>query len=78
MDCTEIEQRGTSFFKWKFDRTIDMHFLTAAFLIAVVKAVIGTIAAGPLRDAAVVCLAGELSVITFIIRTHWTGQEIKN
>lgn len=50
--------------------------LTAALLVAVVNAVIGAVTAGPLRNTAVVCLAGELGVlITFVVWTHWTEKE---
>ena len=48
----------------------DLPPLTAALLVAVVDAVVGAVAAGPLRNAAVVCLAGELSVwVTLVV---WT------
>ena len=44
-------------------------------LVAVVDAVVGAVAAGPLRNAAVVRLAGELSVrVALVVRTHWTEE----
>lgn len=63
---------------WKFVTTNNGQLLTASLLVTVVDAVIGSITAGPLRDTAVVCCAGEFSVITLVIRTHWTGQEMFN
>lgn len=51
--------------------------LTAAFLVTVVEAVVCAVAAGPLRNTAVVCLAGELCVfITLVVWTHWGETEI--
>lgn len=54
----------------------DTQALTAALLVAVVDAVIGAVTARPLRNTAVVCLAGELSVlITLVVWTHWTEKK---
>lgn len=51
--------------------------LTAAFLVAVVKAVVHAVATCPQRDAAVVCLAGELNVlVALVIWTPWTRRRI--
>lgn len=50
--------------------------LTAAFLVAVVDAVVGAVTAGPLRDAAVVCQAGELRVlVTLVLWPHCKDRE---
>ncbi len=49
----------------------DTQALTTVLLVTVVQAVIGAVTAGPLRDAAVVCLAGELGfLVTPVIWTH--------
>lgn len=48
--------------------------LTAALLVAVVQAVVGAVTSGPLGDAAVVCLAGELGVVTLVVWTHWKKE----
>lgn len=53
----------------------DTQALTTALLVAVVEAVICAVTAGPLRDTAVVCLAGELSFITLVVWTHWRGKQ---
>lgn len=51
--------------------------LTAAFLVAVVKAVVHAVATRPQRDAAVVCLAGELNVlVALVIWTPWTRRRV--
>lgn len=48
-------------------------------LIAVVNAVVGAIAAGPLRYAAVVRLAGELGVrVALVVWTHWMKKETES
>lgn len=45
-------------------------------LVAVVDAVIGAVASGPLRNTAVVCLAGELGFcVAFVFWTHWMKKE---
>lgn len=61
--------------KWN-KKSNDAQSLTTALLVTVVDAVVGTVTTGPLRDTAVVCLAGELSLITLVPWTHWTGQEM--
>lgn len=54
----------------------DTRALTAALFITVVKAVVSAVTAGPLRNAAVVRLAGELSVwITLVVWTHWIKKQ---
>lgn len=56
----------------------DTQALTAALLVAVVDAVIGAVTSGPLRNAAVVCFAGELSVlIALVVWTHWSKRREK-
>jgi len=48
---------------------------TAALLVTVVDAVVGAVTAGPLRNTAVICPAGELRVVTLVVWTHWTDEE---
>lgn len=50
--------------------------LTAAFFVAVVNAVVHAVAARPQGDAAVVCLAGELSFpVTLVVWTPWMRRQ---
>lgn len=50
--------------------------LTAAFLVCVVNAVVHAVAARPQWDAAIVCLAGEFSIlVTLVIWTPWVRPQ---